>query len=135
MYEYKKLKRNDLVEPELSFKVVGILYEAHNELGYGFAESVYQRAVAAGLKKAGVKFQEQVYAPVVYQGQKISSGYLDFVIEGKLVLEIKKGDRFAKFHIEQVHQYLLSKKLKLGILAYFGPKKLHFKRIVNLKDS
>ncbi len=125
----------DLIYPELSFQVVGILFEVYNQIGYGFAEKVYQRSVSTGLKNSNLKFQEQVYAPVSFQGTIVSTGYLDFLIEEKLILEIKKGDRFSKVHIDQVYQYLISKNLKLGILAYFGPKKLHFKRIVNIKDS
>ncbi|MBL8030554.1 MAG: GxxExxY protein [Candidatus Doudnabacteria bacterium] len=56
------------------------------------------------------------------------------MIEDKIVLELKKGDRFSKTHIDQVNQYLVSKNLKLGILAYFAPNKVHYKRIVNLKN-
>lgn len=125
--------KSDLVYPELSFQIVGILFEVYNQLGYGFAEKVYQRAIAAGLKNAKLKFGEQVYAPVSFQGTVVSSGYLDFLIEDMVVLEIKKGDRFSKAHIDQVYQYLVSKNLKLGILAYVTPKKLHFKRILNIK--
>jgi len=124
--------KSDLVYPDLSFQVVGVLFEVYNALGYGFAEKIYQNAVATGLTNAGLKFQEQVYAPVAFEHELVGSGYLDFLIEDKIVLELKKGDRFAKAHIDQVYQYLISKQLRLGILAYFAPKKLHFKRIVNL---
>lgn len=61
----------------------------------------------------------------------------DFFIEGdggNVVLEIKKGDHFSKSHIDQVYQYLVSKDLKLGILAYFAPRGVHYKRIVNIKN-
>lgn len=128
------LHKSDLVYPELSFQVVGILFEVYNQLGYGFAEKVYQKATATGLKNSGLKFQEQVFAPVLFEHEQVGTGYLDFLIENKLVLELKKGDRFAKAHIDQVYQYLVSKNLKLGILAYFSPKKLHFRRIVNINS-
>jgi len=70
--------------------------------------------------------------PLTYNNQRIAANYLDFLIDKKIVLEIKKGDRFVKAHIDQVYQYLVDTKLKLGILAYFAPRNLHFKRIVNL---
>lgn len=127
-----KIKRPDLVHPEVSFKIINALFQVHNELGYGFSEKTYQKAVAIALKKLGLTFNEQVYAPVSFQGQQVAKGFLDFLIEGQVVLEIKKGDRFSKTHIDQVYQYLVSKNLKLGIIAYFTPKKVHFKRIVNL---
>jgi GxxExxY protein len=132
--EKQKIKRSYLIYPELSFKIIGILFDVHNQLGYGFAEKVYQKAVAVALKNAKLKFQEQVYAPVSFQGENISKGYLDFLIEDTLVLELKKGDRFSKTHIDQVYQYLISKKLQLGIIAYFTAKKVLFKRIVNLNS-
>lgn len=96
------------------------------------SEKIYQKAIAAALKNSGLKFREQVYAPLFYQGQRVGINYFDFLIENKLVLEIKKGDKFVKVHIEQLYQYLVVSKLKLGILAYFAPRNLHFKRIVNL---
>ena len=58
---------------------------------------------------------------------------IDFIIEDKIVLELKKGNRFVKAHIDQVYEYLVSNNLKLGILSYFAPRNLHYKRIVNLK--
>lgn len=128
----KLLEREDLVYPELCYQIIGVLYDIYNKLGYGQEEKVYQKAVAVGLRNAGLKFQEQVYTPLTYKGEHIGRNYLDFLIEGKVILEIKKGDRFVRAHIEQVYRYLTTGKLKLGILAYFAPRNLHFKRIVNL---
>ncbi len=128
-----KLRREDLVYPELCFKIVGVLFEVYNELGYGHSEKVYQKAVAIALKNAGLKFTEQKYYPLMFQGEKIGSGFFDFIVEEIIVLELKKGDRFVKAHIDQVNEYLVSNKLKLGILAYFAPRNLHYKRIVNIE--
>lgn len=128
-----KVHRTDLVYPELCFQIVGILYEVYNEIGYGHLEKIYQKAVAVALKNAGLKFSEQKYYPLMFKGEKIGSGFFDFIIEEKIVLELKKGDRFAKAHIDQVNEYLVSNNLKLGILAYFAPRNLHYKRIVNIK--
>ena len=128
----KPLKRADLVYPELSYKIVGVLFGVYNDLGYGLRERNYQNAISVGLKEAGLKFTEQLYCPVIYKGENIGKNYFDFLIENKVVLEIKKGDKFSKSHIDQVYNYLVSANLKLGILAYFSPKNIHFKRIVNL---
>jgi GxxExxY protein len=126
--------RSDLLYPELSFQIVGILFEVYNELGYGFAEKVYQKALSVGFKKAGLIFEEQLYAPIIYENERVGSNYFDFFIEEKVILEIKNGDRFSKAHIDQVYQYLITKNLSLGILAYFAPRNIHYKRIVNIKD-
>jgi GxxExxY protein len=83
------------------------------------------------LKKCKLSFREQVYTPLVFKGEKVGNYYLDFLIEDKIVLEIKKGDRFSRKHIEQIFSYLKVNGLKLGILANFGSKELKFKRIIN----
>ncbi|OFX40260.1 MAG: hypothetical protein A2X08_05760 [Bacteroidetes bacterium GWA2_32_17] len=127
------IHRADLVYPELCYQIIGILFEVYNELGYGHAEKIYQKAVAIALKNAGLKFIEQKYYPLKFKGEKIGSGFFDFIIEDKIVLELKKGNRFVKAHIDQVYEYLVSNNLKLGILSYFAPRNLHYKRIVNLK--
>lgn len=125
-------RRNDLVLPNLSYQIIGVLFDVYNKLGYGHAEKVYQNAVSVALKECSLPFKEQLYSPILYKNQRVSINYFDFLIDDKIVLELKKGDRFNKAHIDQVYQYLKSKDLKLGILAYFAPRNLHFKRIVNL---
>jgi len=84
------------------------------------------------LKNAGYKFQEQVYSPIFYNGKRVGANYFDFLVEDKIILELKKGDVFAKLHIDQVYQYLVNENLKLGILVYFTPRKVHYKSIINL---
>ena len=127
-----QVAKPDLLYPELSYQIMGILFDVYNKLGNGFAEKVYQKALSVAFKNAKIRFQEQVYSPILFEGQNVGINYFDFLIEDKILLEIKKGDRFAKSHIEQLYEYLRNRKLKLGILAYFAPRKIHFKRIVNL---
>lgn len=126
-------RKVQLVFPDLSYKIVGILFSAFNELGYGYQEKYYQKVVAKLLKENNIKFQEQAYAPLEFHGEKIGGYYLDFLIENRIILEIKKGDRFTKNNIEQVYAYLKKFDLKLGIIANFTRKDLKFKRIVNIR--
>jgi len=128
----QKLKRQDLIYPELSYQIIGILFEVYNQLGSGYHEKYYQKAVALQLKENKVSFKEQVYTPLILKEEIIGKNFLDFLIEDKIILEIKKGDRFSKKHIEQILNYLKTTNLKLGILANFGLKDLKFKRIVNI---
>jgi GxxExxY protein len=127
----RKLRRKDLVYPELSYQIIGILFEVYNEIGPGHQERYYQKAIAAGLKESGISFKEQVYTPLTFKNQKIGHYFLDFLIEDKVVLEIKKGTRFSKNNIEQIMAYLKTNNLKLGIIANFGSQQLKFKRIIN----
>ena len=127
-----KLVRKDLIYPALSYQLVGILFEVYNQLGPGYHEKYYQRAIAAEFKKCNIVFNEQVFTPLQFKNQRIGRQYLDFLVEDKIALEIKKGNRFSKRNIEQIFNYLKTAKLKLGIIANFGSKDLKFKRVINL---
>ena len=125
-------KRIDLVYPDLSYKVVGILFDVYNELGFGFSESHYQKAISLALIEKNIKFKEQVYNPVYFKEQIVGKYFLDFLIEDKIILEIKKESKFSKKNIDQVNSYLKSFHKKLAILANFDKEGIKFKRIVNL---
>ena len=123
--------RTDLLYPELSYKIVGALFEVFNKLGPGYLEKYYQRAIAVSLKEVGLKFKEQLYAPLIFKEVKIGKCFFDFLVEDKIVLELKTGDRFSKKDIEQIHYYLKINKLQLGLLINFTSQCVRFKRILN----
>lgn len=79
-----------LVHSDISYKIIGVLYSVYNELGGGYQEKYYQRAVAVGLKKAGLEHREQVYVPLQFAAEHIGSYYLDFLVANLVALE-KKG--------------------------------------------
>lgn len=126
-----------LVEPELSFKIVGVLFRIHNKLGGSYQEKYYQRAVAIGLKEKGLHFKEQIKVDLNFGGQGIGRYFIDFVVENKVVLELKAKPILVKKDFNQVSAYLKANKLELGILANFRGDKLISKRILNpeLKNS
>jgi len=126
------LKRNYLVYPQRSYKIIGILYEVFNELGYGHKEKYYQNAVVITLDKEKIKFERELYTPVQYKNKTIGRYFLDFLIEGKVVLELKQGEQFSRSNINQVYSYLKSNNLQLGIIANFTSKAVKYRRIVNL---
>ncbi len=128
----KTVVRQDLLYPELSYRIVGILFDVFNTLGYRYQEKYYQRAIAQEFKCLGVIFQEQVVAPVIFKEKKIGSYIYDFLIDNKIILEIKRGDRFSLSDINQLDGYLKNSCLKLGILARFSSKSLLYRRIVNV---
>ena len=130
----KNLIKKDLIYPELSYQIIGILFEAYNQLGPGYHEKYYQKAIATELKRCGLSFKEQVFGPLKFKEETIGRQYLDFLIEDKIILEIKKGDRFSRRNIEQILTYLKTTGLKLGIIANFGQKELKFKRIINFNS-
>ena len=113
---------SDLMYPELSFKIVGCAFEVYNEIGFGHSEKVYQKALAVSFRKHALNFKEQVHFPVKFQGETVGRGYCDFVTEEKIIVELKKDDRFSKGNIDQVNGYLKSSGLKLAILINYTPK-------------
>ncbi|MES2593287.1 MAG: GxxExxY protein [Bacteroidota bacterium] len=127
------LKRTDIIHPELSYKLVGVLYNVHKEMGHGFLERYYQKGIAAELKRSGINFKEQTKVELIIAGEAIASGIVDFIIEDKIILEIKQGDTFLKINIDQLNSYLKMTKLQLGILANFTSRGLLYKRILNIQ--
>jgi GxxExxY protein len=126
------VRRNDLAYPELSYKINGILFDVFKELGAGYQERYYQRAIALAFKKNHVRFQEQIRVPLQYASEAIGSYVLDFFIEDCIVLEIKKGDYFKKQNLNQVIGYLKAKNLRLGLIANFTSNGVKIRRILNL---
>lgn len=120
-----------LVYPELSYEIVGILFTVYNNLGYGYQERYYQRAVAKELEKAKLKYKREQKAVIKYRGSIIGRYFIDFVVENMIVVELKVSNDFYKKDINQVLGYLKATGLKLGILFIFTKEGLKFKRIVN----
>ena len=127
------MKKIDLIYPKLCYQIAGIMYDVFNQVGAGHRESVYQNALKLAFKDGNINFQEQVYVPLKYNNSTVGKYYLDFLINDKLVLEIKKDTIFRKPFINQVYSYLKAKNLKLGIIANFTREGVRFKRIVNIK--
>ena len=111
---------------------MGCAFDVYNELGYGYAEKDYQKALAVAFRKKGLSFTEQAYFPIKFQDELIRKGFCDFVVEEKIIVELKKNPRFAKAHIEQVNQYLKSSKLQLALLINYTPTGAISKRLLNL---
>ncbi len=126
-----KIQKEDLLYPELSFKLIGSAYEVYNELGPVHLEKFYQKAYVVALNKKKISFTEQAYAPLFFDGQIISRNFLDFLIEECIVVELKKGNHFSKSNIDQIKEYLEREKIKLAILINFTHEKVVYKRIVN----
>ncbi len=122
----------ELIHKELSRQIIGALFEVHNQLGSGLLEKYYQRALAAEFKSRGISFKEQVSVLLEYKGVFIGRRQADFVIDNKVILEIKKDNLFSRQHIEQTKSYLKSMNLQLAILANFTGGGVKFKRILNL---
>src|SRR5688572_19467876 len=128
------VRRSDLVYPELSYEIIGCAYEVWDELGPGHLEKFYQKALSISFRNRNKKFQEQVKYSLKFKTEIIGKGYLDFLVEDKIIVELKKDGHFSKAHIEQVLNYLKLSNAKLGILINFTKEGIKFKRIVNVTN-
>ncbi|MFH1252886.1 MAG: GxxExxY protein [Candidatus Uhrbacteria bacterium] len=82
------IRRNDLLYNDLSFQIVGAVFTVFNKLGPGHREKIYQRALAEELRIRGIKFKEQFYFAVKYNGKIVGKNYFDFLIEDCVILEL-----------------------------------------------
>lgn len=132
MGDEPRVKRDDLLYPELSYQIVGAFFDVYNELGDGLLEKIYQRAIAKVFHERGMSFQEQVPCDIQFKGETIGKQFLDFLVEDKIILELKQGDRFRRQNLEQVIAYLKATGKKLAVLANFTRDGVAFRRLVNL---
>jgi GxxExxY protein len=122
-----ELKYKDITE-----KIIGASFEVHKFLGNGFQEVIYQRALAWELSNAGLSFAREIEQEIFYKDlqEPIGKRRADFVIEGKVLVELKALVELEDVHIAQVLNYLKAYKLEVGLLINFGSKSLTFKRLV-----
>lgn len=124
-----------LIYPELSFKIIGIAFKSFNNLGYGYQEKYYQKAFALDFDAEKIKYEREIPIKIEYQGQKIGRCFIDFVVEDKIVVELKVGSCFYRRDIKQIMTYLKTSGLNLGILILISPPGIKFKRIINISDN
>lgn len=116
---------------EESYKIIGICFEVHNNLGAGFSEIVYKDAMEYDFKGTNIPFQREAEYEISYKGIILSHKfYADFVVFDKIILEVKAINQIADEHIAQAINYLKVSNNKLALLVNFGDFKLQYKRIV-----
>ena len=120
----------EIVHKELSYAIVGAAMEVHRELGPAFLEAVYEKALAYELTQRGVPYEEQKLLPVYYKEQLVGDYKADFVIEGKIIVELKSVSALSAVDEVQPFDYLAATKMQLAILINFGAASLQTKRIV-----
>lgn len=120
-----------VIYKEESYQIIGICMEIHNYLGYGFSEIVYKDALEIEFRKAGIFYEREKEYEVVYKEIVLPHKfYADFVINEKIILEIKGKNQIAETDLAQAINYLKVSDNKLAIIVNFGESKLNYKRIV-----
>ena len=117
--------------PELSYRIMNILFEVHNTLGPGFTEDIYEEATVGELERQHIPYEKQKKIDVFYKGKLVGTYRLDLVIDGKIILELKAVTALNDVYKAQVLSYLKVTGLHLGILANFGGSRVESVRIIN----
>lgn len=120
-----------ILYPELSYKIIGCAFEVFNEIGGGHKELTYHKALKIAFEKALLRHKENLYWPIKFNSVIVEKGFFDFLVEEKIVVELKSRDSFLKKDFEQLTNYLNNSKQKLGILIAFGTEKVMYKRVLN----
>jgi GxxExxY protein len=124
--------REDLLYPDLSYKITGCAFKVFNQLGAGHLEKIYQKALAAAFEKDGLKFVQQIPYEIRFDDGKLGYRKLDFLVENKIVVEIKRGSYFSPGDFHQLKNYMVLSGLQLGLLVRFAPDRVYVKRVVNI---
>jgi GxxExxY protein len=118
---------------ELTRRVIKAYYHVYNELGHGFLEKVYERAMMIELPRQGLKCEQQKSIKVFYEGIEVGDYYADIVVEDCIIVELKAVEKIAPEHEVQIVNYLKATAFEVGLILNFGPK-AQFKRKVFSKD-
>lgn len=116
---------------KLTGSVIGAAMQVHSELGNGFPEVIYQRSLTLELQSKSINYQREESMPLFYKGQNVGSRRADFIIDEKVLVELKAVSELTETHYNQVLNYLTAFELEIGLLINFGENSLRFKRFIN----
>jgi GxxExxY protein len=123
-----KNKVDDFLYEDLSYKIRGCVFTVYNNLGFGHKENIYQKALALEFKNNLLNFTAEESLPIIYQNKKIGIYKPDFIIDKKIIIEIKSVPFMPKSYETQLTYYLKGTNYKLGFIINFGSQKLDMRR-------
>ena len=124
-------EKNGNVENALTRAIIEAVIAVHTNLGPGFVEQIYQRALAIELKKKGLRFATEADVEITYEGETIGRHRLDFLIEDKVIVELKTVEDLGKAHYAQVRSYLRATGLDIALLVNFSKDRADYRRVVS----
>lgn len=127
---YTDKANTDLLDADLTYKVRGAIFTVYNHLGYGHKEEVYQKALAREFNDQSVPYEKEVSLKVIYKDEFVGSYRPDFVVDDKIVVEIKAVEFMPQSFETQLLHYLKTTGFPLGLLVNFGSSKLYIKRLI-----
>jgi len=125
----------DATGNDLTYRIIGAAMAVHNEIGHGFKEEVYEKALEVKLNCAGINVERQYQIIIEYEGEQVAIFYLDLFAEKKVVVEVKAfSHQVTNDELAQVINYLKATGAPVGLLFNFGRRKLEYRRVFPGKD-
>lgn len=119
----------EFIYSDLTYKIRGALFSVRKGLGLGHKELVYHNALEIEFRKAGLAFESKKNIPIQYDGKTVGTYQPDFIIEGKILIELKALPEIGRPQVEQTWSYLKGCNYRLALLVNFGSRDLEIKRI------
>ena len=123
--------RNQMLHEELTETVLAACFEVANELGSGFVESVYEKALLIALRDKGIAAKSQIPLKVVFRGEIVGDFLANILVEDKVILELKAVKALLPEHQAQVVNYLKATGIEVGLLINFGNPRVEYRRLYN----
>jgi len=125
------MAREGFLYGDLTYRIMGAAMEVHNTLGHGFLEAVYEAALAHEFDLQSIQFERQKRLAVRYKGVIVGEYVADFLVEGKVVVELKATRGLTEVDEAQLLNYLKGTGLRVGLLFNFGtPSLQHVRRVL-----
>jgi GxxExxY protein len=118
-----------LEHEDLTARILKACFDVSNELGAGFLESVYEKALLIALRQHGLQAEAQVPVPVKFRGESVGDFFADILVEGSVIVELKAVQALAPEHQAQLINYLKATGIKVGLLVNFGRPRLEYRRL------
>ena len=118
---------------ETTEKVIGAAMRVHAALGNGFQEVIYQRSLAIEITDIKLPFEREFNMKVYYKNIEVGERRVDFLVDGKIMVELKAIINLESVHLAQAKNYLEAYNVEVGLLINFGTQSLQFKRLENQK--
>lgn len=120
---------------DITHKIIGCSMEVHRQLGPGFQEYIYHRALEKEFILQKIHFENEYEIKIFYKGDQIGLRKVDFLVEKLIPVEIKAVTELTDTNLAQSKNYLEAGGIEIGLLINFGSKSLQFKRLINNKIS
>ncbi len=117
------------IDDDLTYKIIGCAMKVHSTLGNGFQEVIYQRCLAIELEKQSINYEREKEMPIFYEGIEVGTRRADFIVEEKVMVELKAIIQLEDVHLAQGLNYLSAYNLEKGLLLNFGSTSLQVKRL------